>query len=212
MKITCAFQSAAFSILTFLTFQSVSFAATLAISSGGPGMRMSDNFGIPSDTGGYVILAGTFAVNPFTEPEQAIPELLGSFVEFGRTTSPTFGPTKGLISGVMAGGDPSGALSGKPIYLVVGDKATLQESTSIVVLKSTTGLWNFVDDLNFPAAITTVILGRNAPVSVLGGFLDPLPGAETADVIRPAGWSVPEPGSSLFLLLGGAMLYPRRRK
>jgi hypothetical protein len=95
---------------------------------------------------------------------------------------------------------------------MVGDKATIQESTSVVVLKSTTDVWRFEQDLNLPVAITTVVLGRNMPISVLGGFVDPVANPEAAAVILPAGLSVPEPGACLLGLLGTMSVFARRRR
>lgn len=185
-------------------------AATLVIFPGltSGGLRMADNIGIPNELGGYIILAGTFDMDPFAGGGGAQPDL-SSFHEFGSALSPTAGGSRGLISGAMTGMDPDGVFGGKSIYLVVGNEATLAASSLVIVLKSANDLWRFPEDLNAATAYT-ISLARNAPVSVLGGLLTPSPSPEEA-VIRPLGWSVPEPGS-LALGISGLVLAARRRR
>ncbi|MES2706853.1 MAG: PEP-CTERM sorting domain-containing protein [Verrucomicrobiota bacterium] len=212
MKIKHPFRLAfLFSLALFSGLPAVR-GATLVFHTGlvpGVGLRMADSIGVPNEAGGYIFTAGTFDVDPFEGGATALPDL-SSFHEFGSALSPGFGASKGLISGPITAMDPTGLFGGKRLYLVVGNEATLASSSLVIVLKSSNDQWRFPDDLSAPVAYT-VSLARNAPVSILGGLLTPAPSPEEADVIRPLGWAVPEPGS-LGLGVFGLLLAARRSR
>jgi hypothetical protein len=178
-------------------------AATVTITRGSPGspegLQLASYFtALPYSDGGYFIGVGTFAAPPVTSAD------LLSFIEFASGPSPTFGSSKGYISGSFTANpaDPS-VFSSKEIYILIGHAATLTQSTEQVVLRSSGAPWLFPTDLS-PVSATTIVAMRNRVTGVQLEGLEPgfLAQAEGLDYVAMGPLTAPEPTTSLLALLG----------
>jgi hypothetical protein len=188
-------------------------AATVFITRGSPGspegLQLASYFtALPYSDGGYFIGIGTFAAPPVTSVD------LQNFVEFASGLSPTFGGSKGYISGSFTANpaDPT-VFSSKEIYILVGNGATLTDSTEQVVLRSSGAPWLFPTDLS-PVSATTIVAMRNRVTGVLLEGMEPgfLPQAEGLDYVAMGPLTAPEPATSLLAVLGLSLLGRRSRR
>lgn len=186
-------------------------AATIALSRGvgNPGVIAAVN-GTALSTGGYSISVGTFTnaggvtEEPLIATTADLQAAIASFDVFATVLAPTSGATVGTITGSftsLGGADPN-VFNLKPIYFMVGNGATIGESTHVSIFKLTT-------NPTFPANVaaagsTTVSLPNGTVLSVVGT-------AGTVDGNNLNLAIVPEPSAALLGLLGVAGLIRRRR-
>jgi hypothetical protein len=177
----------------------------------GPNYPIADQYGnaIPARS-------GFAAVGTFTIPDEAISAtraytldlLANSFIQFGASIPLGVGPVPGAIWGTigaaLAADDP---LTGKNIFLVVGNGADIQSSDSLFVLKSDElfTFESFQADIVVNSSLTSgeMLLGRHGTVfsTQPRGFH---PGIIAAAV------NVPEPSAGMLLAFVG-IVFPSRR-
>lgn len=172
-----------------------------------------------TDNAGELILNGdgSFAVGTFASPSEiansfAVGNLLTDFNAVSNESPTTFGsPIDGIFNAAVSASIPAGsALIGQPIFVVVGDSATLADSSSFAVFATPE---TFEAEVNGIGSETVNLFGNIAAADVIVGSLEgPIsvgPASSTATVAFAA---IPEPSSALLagLALVGGLVRRRR--
>ena len=210
--------AAAFIVTTsFASAYTVS--VTNQITFGDPSLVLVDNTGAPLTSG--VVAVGYFASDAaVTGNSTDFTSLLTGFNSFGSSVALSGGLAPGLVDlptpaawtvSVPAG--TAGNQVGQNVYVLIGNAATLAESTGLAVWKSTR-LFATEDDLgnggvlaNLSTGQGALLLGESGGSQLVGGAIN------YADSIRlVTADAVPEPSTSLLAGLAGLALAFRRRR
>jgi hypothetical protein len=187
-------------------------AATIALSrgTGNPGVIAAVG-GTSLTGGGYAISIGTFTnaggttEEPLITSTESLQSAIASFDVFATVLAPTSGATVGTITGSftsLGGADPN-VFNLKPIYIMVGNGATIASSTHVSIFKLTT---NNAFPANVAAAGSTTVSVPNGTVfSVVGTA-----GSVEGNTLNLA--IVPEPSAAALLGLLGVVGLIRRRR
>jgi len=194
-----------------LLLAAASSAATIAVGRGGP-TNGYVVFNPPSlgganlsEAGGFYIAVGTFATEPVIANLAQYLSAAANFQVFASVLSPTTGTTKGSITGSFVA--TNAAFNGAPLYFMIGNGTTKENSTVFIFLKGDPVAFAFPATAGSPSGSGTVTLTGADVASVLG------PGSQTAvdgapDILV---MGVPEPSSALLGLFGVFGLMRRRR-
>ncbi|RYD62518.1 MAG: hypothetical protein EOP83_14405 [Verrucomicrobiaceae bacterium] len=188
-----------------------SSAATIAVGRGigNPGAVAAVE-GSALSTGGYYFAMGTFTNTtgvtevPVITDTASLMAARDAFDVFSALASPTSGATIGTLTGNfsgLGGADPS-VFNLKPIYFLVGNAATLANSTYI-------GIFRITGSADFPANVQgatgpSLTLSSGASITAVAGA-----GSVTGNNFNLV--AIPEPSVALLGLLGAVGLIRRRR-
>jgi len=198
-----------------LLLAAASSAATIAVGRGGAtnGYTVFEGFlnGVAgknlSITGGFYIAVGTYATEPVITNVAQFQSAVANFQVFASANSPTTGTTLGSVTGSFVA--TNAAFNGAPLYILIGNGTTRENSTSFAILKGNPTAFNFPATAGQPSGSGTVTLTGAAVASPVGfaGRQVEVAGAPDTLVLGFA----PEPSSALLGLLGVVGLMRRRR-
>jgi hypothetical protein len=165
--------------------------------------------------GGFEIKMGTFAVQPAADATFA--QVMASFREFATTTSPTSGPSSGLITAAdatskvaVSTADTAVNFNTQQIYFVIGDTASSATWSYFGVLKGQTPTatsWTFPADTTGTASVNAIASTVNAIAPVIGSEIDSASGPDSFRLVATA---IPEPSATMLLL--GVLGFGMRRR
>ena len=160
-----------------------------------------------SIAGGFYIAVGTYATEPVITTYAQYESAVQNFQVFASVLSPTTGATLGSVTGQFVATDA--AFNSAPLYLLIGNGTTRENSSQWAILKGDPTAFAFPANAESALASSIVSLTGAAAASPVGFAGRQVEVAGAPDTLMLG--FVPEPSSALLGLLGVVGLMRRRR-